>query len=107
MYFWDTKIKRVTGDRFRHTANMFHSCSRCRGTSHRIGHLWSVGGSIGAGTTMTCSGLQGAGVGPAHDHSLGRDTGCSEEQQADVVVPQEVTSGRRRPKWLHDTLREA
>ena len=23
------------------------------------------------------------------------------------IVPQEVTSGRRRPKWLQDTLKEA
>ena len=59
-------------------------------------------GSTGARTAGVGSGLQGVGVGPAHGHSPGRDTGHSEEQQADVVL-QEVTSGRRRPKWLQDT----
>ena len=34
-----------------------------------------------------------------------RVTGHIEEHEE--IVPQEVTSGRRRPKWLHDTLKEA
>ena len=73
----------------------------------RQGTRGSEGSSTGAGAVGVGIGLQGASVGPAHGHPPSRDTGRFEEQQADVVVPQEVTSGRRRPKWLQDTLREA
>ena len=34
-----------------------------------------------------------------------RESVQSEEHED--IVPQEVTSGRRRPKWLQDTLKEA
>ena len=51
------------------------------------GTCGSAGGSTGAGSVGAGSGLQGAGVGPTHGHSSGRDTGRSEEQQVDVVVP--------------------
>ena len=67
----------------------------------------SASESIGAGSAGAGSGLQGVGVAPAHSSSPGRDTGRSEEQSTDVVIPQEVTSGRKRPKCLQDTLREA
>ena len=59
-----------------------------------------VGESTGAGSAGAGSGLQRAGVGPAHSSSPGKDTGRSEEQPTDVVIPQEVTSGCGRPKWL-------
>ena len=36
-----------------------------------------------------------------------RGIGRSKEQHEEVVVPQEATSRRRRPKWLQETLREA
>lgn len=37
---------------------------------------------------------------------MGRDVGHFEEQQTDVVVSQEVTSGSWRPKRLQNPLRE-
>ena len=67
----------------------------------------SSGESTGAGSAGAGSGSQRAGVGPTQSSSPGRDAGRFEEQPANVVIPQEVTSGRRRPKWLQDTLREA
>ena len=36
-----------------------------------------------------------------------RDIGRFEEQHEEIVVPQEATLGRKRPKWLQETLREA
>ena len=67
----------------------------------------TVGSDRGAGATGVGTSLQGAGVGPSCGPSSGRDTAQSEEQHEEIVVPQESTSGCRRPKWLQHTLMEA
>ena len=67
----------------------------------------SVGSSTSAGAAGEGNHLHGTGVGPSCGPSSVRGAGRSDEQHEENVVPQEATSGRRRPKWLQDTLREA
>ena len=59
----------------------------------------------GAGSLRTGTGLQDQGAGHSGGPSLVREPAQSEEHEDNV--PQEVTSGRRKPRWLQDTLKEA
>ena len=58
----------------------------------------SIDSGTGARSSGAATGIQGTGVGPSAGPSSVRDTGHIEEHEE--VAPQEVTSGRRRPKWL-------
>ena len=59
----------------------------------------------GAGSSRTGTGLQDTGAGHSDGPSPMREPLQTEGHED--IVPQEVTSGRRRPKWLQDTLKEA
>ena len=59
----------------------------------------------GAGSLRTDTGLQDLGAGHSDGSSSVREPAQSEKHEDSV--PQEVTSGRQKPKWLQDTLKEA
>ena len=61
--------------------------------------------STGARSSRTCTGLQDTGAGHSSGPSPMREPVQSEEHEDSV--PHEVTSGRRKPRWLQDTLKEA
>ena len=64
-----------------------------------------VGSGTGAGSSRTGIGLQDPGAGHSGGLSPVREPAQSEKHEDSV--PQEVTSSRRKPKWLQDTLKEA
>ena len=39
-YFWITGMRSVRGDKYMHTWDRYHSCSKCKCTGHRTGHSW-------------------------------------------------------------------
>ena len=57
-----------------------------------------------AGSLRTGTGLQDLGAGHFGGPSPMREPAQSEEHEDSV--PQEVTSGRQKPRWLQDTLKE-
>jgi hypothetical protein len=59
----------------------------------------------GAGSLRTGTGLQEQGARHSGGPSPMREPAQSEEHEDSV--PQEITSGRRKPRWLQDTLKEA
>ena len=65
------------------------------GTKVTVAGTHSISSGTGAGT-----GLHSTGARPSSGSSSVRGTGHTDEQHEEVVVPQEATLGRRRPKWL-------
>ena len=70
----------------------------------RTGTL-GVGSGTGAGSSGEGTGIQDTGAGHSDGPSSMRVT--SHTKQHEEIVPQDVTSRRRRPKWLQETLKEA